>query len=133
MPARTSKKRTPERPYFASIAVVVSDTQRALRWYTETLGLEVIDQMDHWVTVGRKGKEGKIHLCQPMESEPKQQLEPGNSGVLIALPGRDFAAACARLKARGVEFSVDPTVESWGTYAMIRDPDGNEHCVMPAP
>jgi uncharacterized glyoxalase superfamily protein PhnB len=66
-----------------------------------------------------------------MEGDPRSQLEPGNSGVLLGLPGKDFSAACAALKARGVEFAVEPTTESWGTYAVVRDPDGNEHSLMP--
>jgi predicted enzyme related to lactoylglutathione lyase len=95
------------------------------------VGLEVLDNDDHWVTVGRKGKVGRIHLCQPTEGDVKSQLEPGNSGILFLLPGREFERECARLKERGVEFSVEPRTESWGTYAMIRDPDGNEHALMP--
>ena len=118
-------------PYFASVAVVVSDTRKARDWYASKLGLDVIDDGDHWITVGRKGKGGKLHLCLVSEAGPGQSLEPGNSGILLALPGKDFRAGCAALKARGVEFAVEPTTESWGTYAMIRDPDGNEHCLMP--
>lgn len=131
MPAAKSKKPTPPQPYFASVAVVVSDAKRALDWYTKNLGLDAIDQMDHWVTVGRKGKPGVLHLCQPMESDPRIQLEPGNSGILLLLPGKDFEAGCAALKARGVSFAEEPTKASWGTYAVVRDPDGNEHTLMP--
>jgi len=29
------------------------------------------------------------------------------------------------LKARGVEFSIEMTKESWGTYATFKDPEGN--------
>ena len=131
MPSRPSKKPVPPQPLFASVAVVVSDTKKARDWYTSRLGLDVIDDEDHWVTVGRKGKAGKLHLCQPMEGDPRRQLEPGNSGILLLLPGKDFGAQCTALRARGVEFAVEPTTESWGTYAMIRDPDGNEHTLMP--
>ncbi len=127
----SSDHRTPTRPFFASIAVLVSDTQRSIDWYTDKLGLEVLDHDGHWVTVGRKERAGKLHLCRPSDWDPNQRLEPGNSGIMFHLPGKDFAKSCAELKARGVEFSVEPTTESWGTYAMIRDPDGNEHTVMP--
>lgn len=119
------------KPYFASVAVLVSDTSRSLEWYTEKLGLEVLDHEGHWVTVGRKGREGRLHLCRPADWDPNQPLEPGNSGIMLHLPGKDFARSCAELKERGVEFSVEPTTESWGTYAMVRDPDGNEHTLMP--
>ena len=125
------RQRAPIGPHFTSVAVLVSDTPRAIEWYTEKLGLDLIDHEDHWVTVGRKGRDGKLHLCRPGDWNPKQPLEPGNSGILLHLPGKDFSKSCAELKSRGVEFSVEPTTESWGTYAMVRDPDGNEHTLMP--
>jgi catechol 2,3-dioxygenase-like lactoylglutathione lyase family enzyme len=131
MPSRKSSPESGLHPNFVSVAVVVSDRDRAVDWYTQRLGLDVIDRMDHWVTVGRKGKPGKLHLCQPTEGDPRSQLEPGNSGILLSLPGKDFGAECASLKERGVEFSTEPTKEEWGTYAVIRDLDGNEHTLMP--
>ena len=130
--ASNASKPAAGKPTVASVAVLVSDRERAKAWYTEKLGLEVIDERDHWVTVGRKGEGGKLHLCRPSDYDPKQALEPGNSGILLTLPGKDFFAACAALKGRGVEFSVEPRTESWGTFAMIRDPDGNEHTLMPS-
>jgi catechol 2,3-dioxygenase-like lactoylglutathione lyase family enzyme len=131
MPAAKPKKPAAPQPYFGSVAVVVADAKQALEWYTKKLGLDAIDQMEHWVTVGRKGRAGLLHLCQPMEGDPKAQLEPGNSGILLLLPGKDFSGSCAALKARGVEFAEEPTKAPWGTYAVVRDPDGNEHTLMP--
>ncbi len=127
---RPKTDRTPK-PHFASVAVVVSDADRALDWYTNRLGLDVLFHEDHWITVGRKGQPGALHLCQPMGDDPASELEPGNSGILLLLPGKDFEAGCAALKARGVEFTEGPTKAEWGTYAVIRDPDGNEHSLMP--
>lgn len=131
MPARKPKMEKAPEPFFASVAVVVSDAEKALDWYTARLGLDVIDREDHWITVGRKGKPGLLHLCQPSGPDAKSQLEPGNSGILFLLPGNDFEAGCAALKARGVEFTEGPTKAEWGTYAVVRDPDGNEHSLMP--
>lgn len=134
MPAKKSKtpnKPQPPRPHFASVAVVVSDAKQALQWYTSNLGLDVIDQDDHWITVGTKGRAGVLHLCQPSQGDPRTQLEPGNSGILLLLGTKSFEKDCAALKARGVEFAEEPTKTSWGTYAVVRDPDGNEHMLMP--
>jgi catechol 2,3-dioxygenase-like lactoylglutathione lyase family enzyme len=131
MPPKPHKKIAPPTPHFASVAVVVSDRKKALEWYTQNLGLDVIDQEDHWITVGRKGTPGVLHLCEATQFDPNGKLEPGNSGILFLLPGKDFRESCSALKARGVAFSEEPKTESWGSSAMIRDPDGNEHCVMP--
>jgi len=124
-------RRRPSSPYFGSIAVVVSDRQKALDWYTNVLGLEALAHEGHWVTVGKKGKEGAIHLCQTNEYDPNGKLEPGNSGIMLRLPGEDFAASCAELKARGVTFAQEPKKEEWGWWASIRDPDGNEQMLAP--
>jgi catechol 2,3-dioxygenase-like lactoylglutathione lyase family enzyme len=131
MPTKKQSKPSSPKPYFASVAVVVSDVDKSLDWYTTHLGLDVIDREEHWVTVGRKGRPGLLHLCQPTEGDPRSQLEPGNSGILLLLPGREFEKNCATLKQRGVEFAEEPTKTAWGTYAVVRDPDGNEHMLMP--
>jgi catechol 2,3-dioxygenase-like lactoylglutathione lyase family enzyme len=126
-------RNSPSPPYFSSVAVVVSDRQKALDWYTRVLGLDVLANDGHWVTVGRKGREGALHLCQTTEYDPSGKLEPGNSGIMFRLPGKDFTASCAELKSRGVAFAQEPTKEEWGWWASVRDPDGNEHQLAPEP
>ncbi len=120
------------KPIVSSVAVVVADRENATKWYTEKLGLDVIDRMEHWVTVGRKGRPGVLHLCQTTEFDPNGKLEPGNTGIALLLPGKDFVAACDALKAQGVEFVTEPEKADWGWWASIRDPDGNEFTVGPA-
>ncbi|HTT45614.1 MAG TPA: VOC family protein [Thermoplasmata archaeon] len=139
MPAKSKSKSsssnrrrtTLPKAHVASIAVIVSDRKKATEWYTERLGLDVIESMDHWVAVGRKGKGGMLHLCQMSEFEANAPLEPGNSGITLRVPGSDFAAECEALRANGVEFIEGPKKESWGWYATVRDPDGNELFLMP--
>jgi catechol 2,3-dioxygenase-like lactoylglutathione lyase family enzyme len=131
VPPKPPKKLSPPKPLFASVAVVVSDRKKALDWYTNTLGLDVVDNEDHWVTVGKKGRPGVLHLCEATQFDPSGKLEPGNSGILLLLPGKDFAEGCAALKAQGVPFAQEPQTQSWGSSAVIRDPDGNEHTLMP--
>ncbi|HYA54206.1 MAG TPA: VOC family protein [Thermoplasmata archaeon] len=127
---RASKSALPK-SFVASIAVIVSDRKKATEWYTQKLGLDVIESMDHWVAVGRKGKGGMLHLCQMSEFEAGAPLEPGNSGITLRVPGTDFVGACTALKANGVEFVEGPKKEPWGWYATVRDPDGNELFLMP--
>jgi catechol 2,3-dioxygenase-like lactoylglutathione lyase family enzyme len=117
--------------HVATIAVIVSDRKKATEWYTARLGLDVVESMDHWVAVGRKGKGGLLHLCQISEFEPNAPLEPGNSGITLRIPGTDFVASCEALKTNGVEFTEGPKKEPWGWYATVRDPDGNELFLMP--
>ncbi|HTW40026.1 MAG TPA: VOC family protein [Thermoplasmata archaeon] len=132
---RTSKPPTARRSLpkaeFVSVAVVVSDRKKSTAWYTKRLGLDVLASFDHWVTVGRKGKPGEIHLCQTSEYDTTIPLERGNTGIQLHLPG-DFPAACKALAANGVKFSSPPKKEEWGWYAVVEDPDGNEISLTPA-
>ncbi len=123
-------QRSAKSPRIASVPVVVSDRAAAKTWYTQQLGLDLIDDDDHWVTVGRKGEGAVLHLCPASENSPALPLEPGPSGVVLVLPG-DFRAECARLEAAGVEFSHRPEEAPWGWFALVRDPDGNEHNLAP--
>jgi catechol 2,3-dioxygenase-like lactoylglutathione lyase family enzyme len=117
-------------PWLASVAVMVSDRERAKAWYTERLGMRVLLETEHWVTVGRKDRGGAIHLC--LGSEIGLPLEPGNTGILVMVDG-NLKTECAKLKARGVEFVHGPTKQPWGVWdAMVRDPDGNEILLMEA-
>ncbi len=129
MPNRATSP-TAGSPVFSSVAVVVSDRQNAVKWYTEKLGLDHLADEDHWQTVGSKGRPGVLHLCQVTEYDPKGTMEPGNSGIALHLPG-DFQKACAALKARGVAFSTPPTKFDWGWGASVVDPDGNEIYLSP--
>ncbi|MGA8275440.1 MAG: VOC family protein [Thermoplasmata archaeon] len=119
---------------FHSVALVVADRVRSVTWYTQNLGLDVIEQGagdgDHWVVVGRKGQNGGVHLCDIPTFDPNFPVEPGESGIQFDLPG-DFKKSCAALKANGVRFSTPPTKRPWGWYAKIVDPDGNEIRVNP--
>jgi uncharacterized glyoxalase superfamily protein PhnB len=42
-------------------------------------------------------------------------------------------ALVADLKAKGVTFTQEPDVQPWGTYAMIRDSEGNQLILVEPP
>jgi catechol 2,3-dioxygenase-like lactoylglutathione lyase family enzyme len=130
MPAKKKSAKLPKAT-FMSVAVVVSDRKKALEWYTKRLGLDPIQKMGHWVTVGRKGHPGVLHLCQTSEYDKSIPLEKGNTGIHFHLPG-NFEAACAALAANGVKFSSPAKKEEWGWWATVEDPDGNEIALTPA-
>jgi catechol 2,3-dioxygenase-like lactoylglutathione lyase family enzyme len=137
MPAKTKDESaaptppTMPRAQFWSVAVLVSDKERSKEWYTRNFGLDVVQDLGHWITVGRKGENGLIHLCQTDEWADEAILEPGNQGIQFHLPG-DFREACALLAANGVEFTHPPQKEEWGWWARVADPDGNELTLGPS-
>lgn len=125
-------KPTREHPRIASVPIVVSDREASKAWYVGKLGLRLVDDDKHWVTVGGPARSTVLHLCQASENRPQPiPLEPGPSGIVIAIPG-DFPAECRRLKDAGVAFAHEPEKAPWGWYAVVRDPDGNEHNLAPS-
>lgn len=127
--ARSSRAKLPKAQFW-SVAVLVSDKKRSADWYTRNFGLDLVQEMDHWITVGRKGQGGLIHLCQTSDWSDGETLEPGNQGIQFHLPG-DFRASCAALAANGVKFTAPATQEEWGWWARVSDPDGNEITLGP--
>jgi catechol 2,3-dioxygenase-like lactoylglutathione lyase family enzyme len=106
------------------VAVVVSNATKSAEWYREKLGLEVRENEGHWITVAPKGSDVVLHLC---ETKP---LEQGNTGISFRVD--DLDKTYKELSAKGVEFTVKPTKEEWGTYAMFKDPDGNVFWLNPS-
>lgn len=115
----------------ATVAVVVKSREAAKRWYTEKLGLTILTDMGHWVTVGRRDDGGAIHLCQLDEAPPGTVMEPGNAGILLVVP-ETIQRAYDVLRKRGVAFEGPPEERPWGWDATIRDPDGNVLLLMPS-
>ncbi len=122
--AATSKAKSPHESelYLFAITIVVSDRQRAVAWYTSQLDLEVVQDLGHWVTVGHRGENGLIHLCQG--SEIGEELSPGNQGITFHVRG-NFEKKVAELERRGVRLDAPVTKRPWGKFARIADPDGN--------
>ncbi len=102
-----------------SVAVTVKDLKRSKRFFVGKLGMKLLDDMDHWVTVGQSKSGMRLHLCQT------KPLDKENTGIALTVDGKLDRAYLA-LKKKGVKFSVPPTEQPWGVECRFLDPDGNE-------
>jgi catechol 2,3-dioxygenase-like lactoylglutathione lyase family enzyme len=111
----------------ATVVIPVSDQDRVIQFYVESLGLE--KRIDapfgngyRWVEVGPAGGETTIALAPPPEGKSAGNRETG-----ISLHTDDIDAYHAQLKANGVD--VDPEVSRMGDPVpplfWFRDPEGN--------
>jgi len=114
------------------VCVTVADTDRAIDFYTDTLGFEKVVDVPmgegmRWVEVALPGTVTTIALAPPPEG-----TEPGNSQTGICLDTSDVDADHAALKAAGAD--VDAEVTRWGgpvpPMFWLRDPDGNSLIVV---
>lgn len=124
---RTGRGKPPSIYLFAT-TVMVRDRARSVAWYTEHLGFRVVQDLGHWVTVGRAGAGGLLHLCEA--GEIGEELNPGNQGITFHVRG-DFEEAIAGLARRGVTIDAPVTRRPWGMFARIADPDGNVFTLNP--
>jgi predicted enzyme related to lactoylglutathione lyase len=109
---------------FVSIPTV--DQDRALKFWTEQVGFRVLtdqpfDATQRWIELRVGTSETRLVLFRFDE----QGLEPG-SAFNGALACDNVERTYDELMARGVQFVAPPTKQPWGTFAMFKDPDGNQ-------
>jgi predicted enzyme related to lactoylglutathione lyase len=113
------------------VSINVTDQQRALEFFRDQLGFEVLtdapygEEMggkegDRWVVVAPKGGQTWIVL-QRADADDVGGFAP------VVFDSDDIVATCEDLKAKGVEVTMDAQEAPWGWWAQFKDPDGNEY------
>jgi uncharacterized glyoxalase superfamily protein PhnB len=119
-------------------AIFVLDQDEALDFYVGKLGLEVRNDVDlgfmRWLTVGVPGdtdreilleKPGPPSMSDETAAQVRDLVTKGATGLSLILRTDDCRATYEALKAKGVEFTQEPTEQSYGIDAGLRDPFGN--------
>jgi lactoylglutathione lyase len=114
-----------------TVSVYVSDQQRAKDFYVNKLGMELVTDAElypgatnRWIAVAPKGAQTEIILYLPDENWEHYRGVVGKSQA-ITLATSDVLATYNELKAKGVEFTGEPDVQPWGTFATLKDSEGN--------
>lgn len=115
----------------ATVAVVVDDYDRAIAFYCEVLGLDLVADTPlgggkRWVAVGAAG--GARLLLAKAEGEAQIAAIGKQTGGRVGffLETDDFERDHARLVAAGVSFLEAPRHEAYGTVAVFEDIYGNK-------
>jgi len=127
-----------------SVAILVNDAKKSARWYRDKLGFEIVGIEGHTVFVRPKGSRAiLLHLCAKCDAwendrpggrtgiwlqcgKIKIRKDEKTGQVLPASRSEDVERTYQELKKNGVKFSEELTTTSWGKYAILKDPDGNE-------
>ena len=125
----------------ANAQLWVHDQDEALAFYTEKLGWEVrvdatVPELGNfrWLTVGPASQTEFAVVLMAIPGAPV--LDDETAEQIRTLMGKGFAgtvflttddceASYEELKARGVEFTEEPTDRPYGVDAGFRDPSGN--------
>jgi catechol 2,3-dioxygenase-like lactoylglutathione lyase family enzyme len=111
------------------VGVAVRDQQRALEFWTEKVGLQILTDQPmgpglRWIELRIPGAQTGLALFTPPGEEHRIGTFHNMSfGV------DDVDTTYRELSARGVEFVQAPKKEPWGTSAIFRDPDGNSFVI----
>jgi catechol 2,3-dioxygenase-like lactoylglutathione lyase family enzyme len=111
------------------VTINVTDQERAKAFYTDVLGFELLTDMpmggpddpdgSRWIEVAPKGAETRLVLF------PADAPSPGMAPPVFTAD--DMQATHAEFAAKGVEFTVPPKLEAWGSWwAQFKDSEGNE-------
>jgi catechol 2,3-dioxygenase-like lactoylglutathione lyase family enzyme len=116
----------------AHIALVVADYDEAIRFYTEKLGFDLIEDTPlsdtkRWVLVAPKNSAGcQLLLAKAVGDRQKSRVGNQTGGrVFLFLRTDDFRRDYENYLARGVKFVREPKTEIYGTVAVFEDLYGN--------
>jgi predicted enzyme related to lactoylglutathione lyase len=104
--------------HIATVWLPVRDMQRAVDFYRDTLGLQVLEHDGDWteVTAGDQ----RIGLNQG-------ESPAGDGGAVIAFGvSGELQDEVSALRDKGVEFTGGVSEHPWGSIAPFQDPDGND-------
>lgn len=115
------------------IALVVRDYDEAIKFYTEKLDFQLIEdtyqpeQDKRWVVVSPPGSTGTT-LLLARASNTEQESSIGNQTggrVFLFLNTDDFWRDYNGMLAKGIKFIRQPKEEAYGTVAVFEDLYGN--------
>jgi catechol 2,3-dioxygenase-like lactoylglutathione lyase family enzyme len=107
------------------VTIPVRDQDASLRFFTEKLGFRVLTDQPYndkqrWIELRVGTSPTSLVLFTADGGE--QLIGHGFHGSLVC---DKLEKTYEELVAKGVEFVTPPTKESWGTFAVFKDIDGN--------
>lgn len=108
------------------LGLPVRDQDRALAFYTEKLGFRVLtdqqfSEQQRWIELTIPGAETGIVLFTPDGHEDRIGTFVNTSWEVD-----NIDKTYADLTAKGVEFDKPPQKQHWGTFAIMKDSEGNK-------
>lgn len=111
------------------VSIPTHDQDRALAFYTEKLGFKVLTDQPHddsrrWIELRIGTSDTRVVLFK----RDDQAVGGPFDGALAC---DNVERTYEELKSRGVEFVSPPKKEPWGTFAIMKDADGNQFVLSP--
>jgi catechol 2,3-dioxygenase-like lactoylglutathione lyase family enzyme len=121
--------------HLEQIALIVDDYDRAIRFFVDVLGFELVEDSPattndgrpkRWVVVRPPGASTGLLLARADGERQRAAVGDQFAGrVGLFLRVDDFDETCARMRADGVHFVAEPRREPYGQVAVFLDVAGN--------
>ena len=115
-------------PTIYSVAIFVTDIDRAVDFYETTLGLPLMKRGSFGAEFFGEGARLGVHPAQHPNAVAMVGRETG-----VTLHVEHLLDYCSHLLDAKVTFVKEPTQQSWGIMAVIADPDGNRIALWEPP
>lgn len=120
----------------AHVTILVRDYDEAIRFFTESLGFQLIEDSPskdrdgrdkRWVLVAPPGSRGTNLLLAKASNEEESSRIGNQTGgrVFLFLQTDDFWRDYRDMSAKGVKFVREPKEEEYGIVAVFEDLYGN--------
>src|ERR1035438_8982815 len=108
------------------VSIPVTNQDRALAFYTDKLGFKIhtdqpFNDKQRWIELKIPGADTMVTLFTP---EGHEDRIGGFYPATFFCD--DVQKTYDELVKRGVEFVSPPEKQPWGTFTMLKDPDGNQ-------
>ena len=100
-----------------AVILLVSNMDRSIKFYRDTLGLVVKNISDEWTEFFTSGTVLALH---PAKTKVKH-----NPNMLVGFMVSDLDSIANSLRSKNIKFFKEPKEESFGKHAIIEDPDGH--------
>jgi len=113
------------------ISLLVKDYDAAIRFYTEKLGFELLEDApfgeSRWVTLALPNQKDLTVALELAKTDDDQALvgKQGGSFAFLGFDTDDCLSDYNRMKALGVTFHGEPQAGPWGTGVLFEDLYGN--------
>jgi catechol 2,3-dioxygenase-like lactoylglutathione lyase family enzyme len=112
------------------IGIFVNNQEAALDFYTNKLGLELIQDEPYgegarWITVSPAEMRIRIVLKKAEKDHEKAMVGRSDGAPILTLGTDDVRTTYERLREHGVRFLGEPYRYPWGIGALLLDQDGS--------
>lgn len=108
----------------ATAAVYVEDQEKALTFWRDKVGFEVVANHQmvpgaSWIEVAPKGAETALVIYPKSMMKNWEEMKPS-----IVFLCEDIHATYEEMKSRGVNFVGEPQTMNWGIFVQFADEEG---------